>query len=209
MIQVRKEYTKATCVKDMSKLNGRVSSSIYEESFPQIGKTYKIDSIFLMNEKRDEKGRCIPNNPWDIGFDILKVHLFGWKSQEDIFEEQEGFDYNSFIYYDDSDKIYQYFKDRGLNIRVPSFKDDLDEIYRKGSWRDKPVKSLSFHISDASKFSPEAKAFGKMMRQEMSKGGRYYDKPYHGLEVRGGFVLEENKSIIKPTTLSSVDSFLD
>ena len=205
MIQVYKEYTKATCVKDLSHIADNISSDLYEEKFPLIGKTYKIESIFLMNEKRDNKGRCVPNNPWDIGFDILVVHLFGWTTQENIFDEQEGFSFHSFMYSENSDTIYQFFKDRGVNIRVPSYREDLEKIYKTGSWKPKKSKDFTFKISDASRSSPESKAFGKMMKQEMAKGGRYYDKPYHGLQVKNGFVVEEGKVTEEQEDKVSID----
>jgi len=56
-LQINKDLTKATCIEDLSHLKGLVKSDVYEEEFPIIGKTYKLDSMYIINEWRDSQGR--------------------------------------------------------------------------------------------------------------------------------------------------------
>jgi hypothetical protein len=201
MLQINRSWIKATCVQDLSGLKGEIKSDIYEEEYPLIGKTYKLDAMFVMNELRDAGGRCIPRNPWEIASDIIKVHLFGWTSPEDVFGEPEGFDQKSFIYYEDSDKVYQWFKNKGINIRLPGYQDRIQEIYDKGKWRPKQVMQggKKYAVPDTA----ESKSFAKMQKQECMPGGRYYDKPYYDLQVKAGKVIEPGKE--SKATLISIE----
>lgn len=215
MLKINKPSTKATCIEDLSHLEGKISSDIYEEKFPIIGKTYKIDSAYLMNEKRDAAGRCVPKRGLDAWEDIIKIHLFGWKTPEDMFEEEEGFDNASFIYQDDPDKIYRYLKERcNINIRLPSYKEKLAEVYKsgrlkRGYWfismpedRQKSYLAAQNAIAKHGRSEEGMKAkkvYEKhILSPECKPGGQYYNKPYHGLKVVGERVVElgRNESFV-------------
>lgn len=201
MIKINSHLLRATCIEDLSHLRGLVSSDIYEERFPRIGKTYKLNSMYVMNERRDSNNRCIPRNPWERSMDIIKIHMFGWKSELDDFDEESGFDYKSFIYHSDPDKVYEYFLMRGINIRVPGFQDKIDDAYRSGSFkRKKPT--ITFKSSDNIILSESARAFDRFVKSEMSPGGAHYDKPYYDLKVVGGRVVEPGK---ERATMISID----
>jgi len=148
-LQINKDLTKATCIEDLSHLKGLVKSDVYEEEFPIIGKTYKLDSMYIINEWRDSQGRCIPRRLIHSKQDIIKVHLFGWTTQEDMLGFQDGFDYNSFIYLENDDSVYDYFKIRNLNIRTPGLDDKLKQIYKDGISINTPpsLKSLECILS--------------------------------------------------------------
>ncbi len=211
MLRIFYNRVKAVCCEDLSHLEGKISSDIYEERYPVVGKAYKINAIYVMNELRDSAGRCIPRSPWDITKDIRKIHLFGWTSEMDVFEEQEGFDMSSFIYCEQgfSDSYpYEWFKRKGVNIRLPGWENEIQKMVEKGMFKRnyyrtiepyksqyKAIKNIGRHTS----VSSEGRAFSKMQKQEMSPGGKYYDKPYYDLQVKGGRVVEpgkESKSLI-------------
>jgi hypothetical protein len=194
MLKVNSGWLKATCVKNLSSLEGQISSTIYEEKYPLIGRTYKLDAMYVMNELRDPAGRCIPRNPWDITQDIIKVHIFGWTSPEDVFGEPEGFPMQWFIYREEGFwGPYEWFKRKGINIRVPGWQDVIQKrIYDKGIW--KPGKIIKeTKKSYAMPNTAESNAFAKMQKQAMSPGGEFYDKPYYDLQVKGGRVVEPGK----------------
>lgn len=202
-LQINKDLTKATCIEDLSHLKGLVKSDVYEEEFPIIGKTYKLDSMFIINEWRDSNGRCIPRRPLHSIKDIIKVHLFGWKTQEDMFEDQEGFKHKSFIYDTDPDKVYEYLKMKGLNIRTPGLEERLAQIYKEGSWKEdawkkkmEPAK-LRAH-EEFMKLKIDTSAYDRfwklLYKQETSPGGFYHNLPYYGLRVVNERVIEHERA---------------
>jgi len=193
-LQINKDLTKATCIEDLSHLKGLVKSDVYEEEFPIIGKTYKLDSMYIINEWRDSQGRCIPRRLIHSKQDIIKVHLFGWTTQEDMLGFQDGFDYNSFIYLENDDSVYDYFKIRNLNIRTPGLDDKLKQIYKDGIWkRNAWRKKHKPNINTCSKIDTSAydKSWKLFYKQETGPGGYYHNKPYYGLPVINERVVEK------------------
>jgi len=203
-LQINKHLLRATCIEDLSHLKGIVKSDMYEEEFPIIGKTYKLDSMYLVNEWRDPHGNCIPRRPLHSKKDIIKVHLFGWTTQEDILELQEGFNYKSFIYLEPDD-AYEYLKLRGLNIRTVGLEERLKKIYEDGSWKEDAwkkkldPKKLKAH-EEFMRMKIDTSSYDKfwklLYKQETSPGGFYHNKPYYGLTVRNERVVENNKQVL-------------
>ena len=177
---------KASVIEDLSHLKGIVKSSLFEEEFPIIGKTYTINKIELVNERRCPRtNQCIPRRGLDAYTDILKVHLFGWTTEEDMFESEVGFNYSSFIYSDDSDSVYRWFRAIGINIRRFGFSEILESIYKNGTLKKKRCKLV------IPKNLKSDNSLDKTIRDDSKPGGYYYDKPYYGLVVKNERVVEK------------------
>lgn len=196
MIKICKDYRRATCIVDLSHLKGKISSDLYEDDFPIIGSTYIVESIVLVNEKRDSLGRCIPRRGIELFEDNIKVFLKHWQTEEDMFGEEAGFNVNDFIYVDDDDAIYESLKKRGINIRQAGLKSKLESIYKSGVFKrkepPKEVKSLNKLLKNL-----DTSILKSLVKSESKKGGFFHDKPYYGLPVYNEIVIEPG--IYNPT----------
>lgn len=217
MLRIRKEWTKATCVADLSYLNGKVLSSIYTENYPKIGTTYNIESIYLINEQRNGDGRCVPRRH-ESGMDVIEVHLKGWTSEKDEIGFEKGFPYNAFIFDQSGDQIYEFLLKRGLNVRIPGFEDKLKDVISKGILRldywfqkkteeqKKQYKAAQDAISKSAskmRITPEYKELTRIWRADCLPGGYYYDKPYHGLRVVNELVVENESHLPKKPSIDT------
>lgn len=217
MLRIRKEWTKATCVADLSYLEGKISSSIYTERYPKVGTTYNIESIYLINEQRNGDGRCVPRRH-DTWSEVLVTHLVDWNSEQDDFGFYNGFPFNAFIYDKTSDQIYEDLLKKGLNIRIPGFEEKLalaisekrlrlDYWFIKKTEKEKKQYNSSWKaiksVASSEFGRSQARNVEKIWRADCLPGGYYYDKPYHGLRVVNELVVENESHLPKKPSIDT------